>query len=216
MTGVQTCALPISNIEAQMVNLADAIAYNSHDVDDGLRSGFITIEQLRETRLFKTLYSKVEKDYPNLDNKRTIYEIVRRMIDEQIKDLIAESSKHIFKANPQSIEEIRKYKGSLISFSEDMLDMHLELKRFLRENLYRHYRVHRMSHKAGNVITKLFQSMLNDLRLMPPEYREKAQREEEIIGDSGRARIVSDYVAGMTDRYAIKEYKRIFDPTELT
>ena len=97
-----------------------------------------------------------------------------------------------------------------------MLDMHLELKRFLRENLYRHYRVHRMSHKAGNVITKLFQSMLNDLRLMPPEYRDKAQREEEKIGDSGRARIVSDYVAGMTDRYAIKEYKRIFDPTELT
>ena len=204
------------NLEAQMVNLADAIAYNSHDVDDGLRSGFINIEQLRETRLFKTLYSKVEKDYPKLDNKRTIYEIVRRMIDEQIKDLIAESSKLIFKASPQSIKDIRNYKGNLISFSEDMLEMHLELKRFLRENLYRHYRVHRMSHKAGNVINKLFQAMLNDLRLMPPEYREKAQLEEEQKGESGRARIVSDYIAGMTDRYAIKEYKRIFDPTELT
>ncbi len=204
------------NLEAQMVNLADAIAYNSHDVDDGLRSGFINIEQLRETRLFKTLYSKVEKDYPKLDNKRTIYEIVRRMIDEQIKDLIAESSKLIFKASPQSIKDIRNYKGNLISFSEDMLEMHLELKRFLRENLYRHYRVHRMSHKAGNVINKLFQAMLNDLRLMPPEYREKAQLEEEQKGESGQARIVSDYIAGMTDRYAIKEYKRIFDPTELT
>ena len=204
------------NIEAQMVNLADAIAYNSHDVDDGLRSGFITIEQLRETQLFKILYSKVEKDYPNLDNKRTIYEIVRRMIDEQIKDLIAESSQHIFKASPRSIADIRQHNGSLISFSEDMLEMHLELKRFLRENLYRHYRVHRMSHKAGNVISKLFQSMLNDLRLMPPEYRDKAQQQEEKTGESGRARIVSDYIAGMTDRYAIKEYKRIFDPTELT
>ena len=204
------------NLEAQMVNLADAIAYNSHDVDDGLRSGFISIEQLRETRLFKTLYSKVEHDYPNLDNKRTIYEIVRRMIDEQIKDLIAESLQYITKANPQTIEDIRQSKGSLISFSEDMLDMHLELKRFLRENLYRHYRVHRMSHKAGNVITKLFDAMLNDLRLMPPEYREKARLEEEKTGESGRARIVSDYIAGMTDRYAIKEYKRIFDPTELT
>lgn len=204
------------NIEAQMVNLADAIAYNSHDVDDGLRSGFITIDQLRETQLFKTLYSKVEKDYPKLDNKRTIYEIVRRMIDEQIKDLIAESSQQIFKAGPQSIEDIRKYKGSLISFSQDMLEMHLELKRFLRENLYNHYRVHRMSHKAGNVINKLFHAMLNDLRLMPPEYRTKAQQEESNSGESGRARIVSDYIAGMTDRYAIKEYKRIFDPTELT
>ena len=204
------------NIEAQMVNLADAIAYNSHDVDDGLRSGFITIEQLRETELFKKLYSKVEKDYPKLDNKRTIYEIVRRMIDEQIKDLIAESSQQITKANPQSIDDIRKYNGSLINFSTDMLDMHLELKRFLRENLYRHYRVHRMSHKAGNVVNKLFHAMLNDLRLMPPEYREKAQQEEEKVGESGRARIVSDYIAGMTDRYAIKEFKRIFDPTELT
>jgi len=204
------------NIEAQMVNLADAIAYNSHDVDDGLRSGFITIEQLRETQLFKTLYSKVEKDYPRLDNKRTIYEIVRRMIDEQIKDLIAESSQQIFKAAPQSIDDIRQYKGSLISFSQTMLEMHLELKRFLRENLYSHYRVHRMSHKAGNVINKLFDAMLNDLRLMPPEYRNKAQQGESHSGDSGRARIVSDYIAGMTDRYAIKEYKRIFDPTELT
>ena len=204
------------NIEAQMVNLADAIAYNSHDVDDGLRSGFISIEQLRETRFFKTLYSKVEKDYPKLDNKRTIYEIVRRMIDEQIKDLIAESAKNITQAQPQSIEDIRQHDASLISFSEDMLDMHLELKRFLRENLYRHYRVHRMSHKAGNVITKIFDALLNDLRLMPPEYREKAQQEESNNGDSGRARIVSDYIAGMTDRYAIKEYKRIFDPTELT
>jgi dGTPase len=204
------------NSEAQMVNLADAIAYNSHDVDDGLRSGFITIEQLRETKLFKNLYSKVGKDYPKLDKKRTIYEIVRRMIDEQIKNLIAESAKQIANVNPQSITDIRQYNGSLISFSKDMLEMHLELKRFLRENLYRHYRVHRMSHKAGNVISKLFTAMLNDLRLMPPEYREKAQREEEENGDSGRARIVSDYIAGMTDRYAIKEFKRIFDPAELT
>jgi len=204
------------NIEAQMVNLADAIAYNSHDVDDGLRSGFITIEQLRETKLFDELYSRVEKDYPKLDNKRTIYEIVRRMIDEQIKDLIAQSSQQLLKAQPQSIEDIRQYNGSLISFSEPMLEMHLELKRFLRENLYRHYRVYRMSHKAGNVVSELFDALLNDLRLMPPEYRDKAKKQEEKHSDSGRARIVADYIAGMTDRYAIKEYKRLFDPTELT
>ena len=204
------------NIEAQLVNLADAIAYNSHDVDDGLRSGFITIEQLRETKLFKTLYSKVEKDYPKLDSKRTIYEIVRRMIDEQIKDLISKSSEQILKAQPQSIADIRNHKDELISFSPNMLEMHLELKRFLRENLYRHYRVHRMSHKAANVITELFEALMNDLRLMPPEYRKKSQKNEEKSGESGRARIVSDYIAGMTDRYAIKEYKRIFDPTELT
>jgi dGTPase len=204
------------HIEAQLVNLADAIAYNCHDVDDGLRSGFITTEQLRETKLFNMLYNQVEKKYPKLDSKRTIYEIVRRMIDEQIKDLIAESLQQIEKANPQSVADIRQFNGSLINFSKDMLEMHLELKRFLRENLYHHYRVHRMSHKAGNVISKLFDAMFNDVRLMPPEYREKAQQQEEKNGDSGRARIVSDYIAGMTDRYAIKEYKRIFDPTELT
>ena len=204
------------NIESQMVNLADAIAYNSHDVDDGLRSGFITIDQLRETQLFKTLYASVEKDYPQLDNKRTIYEIVRRMIDEQIKDLIAASSELISNANPLSIEDIRSYKNDLIGFSDNMLEMHMELKRFLRKNLYRHYRVHRMSHKAADVISKLFQALLNDIRLMPPEYREKAQNALEQNGDSGQARIVADYIAGMTDRYAIKEYKRIFDPTELT
>ncbi|MFK5915602.1 MAG: deoxyguanosinetriphosphate triphosphohydrolase [Woeseiaceae bacterium] len=204
------------NIEAQMVNLADSIAYNSHDVDDGLRSGFITIEQLRETKFFNLLYNRVAKDYPKLDSKRTIYEIVRRMIDEQIKDLISTSSEKIFKAQPQNIEDIRKLDGSLINFSDAMLEMHQELKRFLRENLYRHYRVHRMSHKAANVVSELFAALMNDLRLMPPEYRLKAQRAEEKSGEKGRARIVSDYIAGMTDRYAIKEYKRIFDPSELT
>lgn len=204
------------NIESQMVNVADAIAYNCHDVDDGLRSGFITIDQLQETKLFNTLYSKVAKDYPNLNNKRTIYEIVRRMIDIQIKDLIAESAKKITAANPQSVQDIRQNKNLLISFSDDMYAMHIELKRFLRENLYQHYRVHRMSHKAINVISELFQAMLNDLRLMPPQYKIKAKIAEEKSAESGRARIVSDYIAGMTDRYAIKEYKRIFDPTELT
>lgn len=204
------------NLEAQMVNLADAIAYNSHDVDDGLRSGFITIDQLRETTLFKNLYANVAKDYPGLDNKRTIYEIVRRMIDEQIKDLIAASAQLISVLNPQSVNDIRQHSQSLITFSESMLEMHLELKRFLRENLYRHYRVHRMSHKAGKVISELFEALIHDIRLMPPEYRIKARLAEEKSGESGRARIVSDYIAGMTDRYAIKEYKRIFDPTELT
>ena len=204
------------NIESQMVNLADAIAYNSHDVDDGLRAGFITIEQLRETSLFKNLYANVAKDYPDLDKKRTIYEIVRRMIDEQIKDLIVASSEKITALNPQSVDDIRQHNDSLITFSESMSEMHYELKRFLRDNLYRHYRVHRMSHKAGKVVGELFDALINDIRLMPPGYRIKAHVAEEKSGASGRARIVSDYIAGMTDRYAIKEYRRIFDPTELT
>ena len=204
------------NIEAQMVNLADAIAYNSHDVDDGLRAGLITIEQLSEVTLFKSLYEEVIRDYPKLVDKRVIYEIVRRMIDIQIKDLIAASQKKIESAAPADIDAVRQHKEILMTFSDEMWTMHRELKRFLRENLYNHYRVHRMSHKAGKVITKLFNVFINDIRLMPPAYREKAKQAELKNNGTGRARIVADYIAGMTDRYAIKEYERIFDPSTLT
>ncbi|MGD8525189.1 MAG: deoxyguanosinetriphosphate triphosphohydrolase [Thioalkalispiraceae bacterium] len=204
------------NMEAQMVNLADAIAYNSHDVDDGLRAGLISIEQLREVTLFKSLYEDVVRDYPDLAKKRVIYEIVRRMIDTQIKDLIAASQEKIESVAPDSIEAVRRHNESLVTFSDQMWDMHRELKRFLRENLYNHFRVHRMSHKAGKVIRELFDAFINDVRLMPPSYREKAKQVEMKHGEAGRARIVADYIAGMTDRYAIKEYERIFDPSTLT
>lgn len=203
-------------IEAQMVNLADAIAYNSHDVDDGLRAGLISIEQLREVSLFKSLFEDVVSDYPDLADKRVIYEIVRRMIDIQIKDLIAASFEKIQAVNPDNIDAVRNHDDSLITFSTEMWEMHRELKRFLRENLYNHYRVHRMSHKAGKVISELFDAFMNDTRLMPPEYKDKARRAESNSNESGRARIVADYIAGMTDRYAIKEYERIFDPSTLT
>ena len=199
-----------------MVNLADAIAYNSHDVDDGLRAGLINIEQLREVSLFKSLFEDVVNDYPDIANKRVIYEIVRRMIDIQIKDLIAASIQKIESVKPDSIEAVRNHNENLFTFSDSMWEMHRELKRFLRENLYNHYRVHRMSHKAGKVITELFDAFMNDTRLMPPEYKDKARQAESNNNESGRARIVADYIAGMTDRYAIKEYERIFDPSTLT
>ena len=199
-----------------MVNLADAIAYNSHDVDDGLRAGLISIEQLREVELFKSLYADVVNDYPVLAKKRVIYEIVRRMIDAQIKDLIAASLENIRQFAPQSIDDVRQHSEHIMSFSKVMWQKHLDLKRFLHENLYRHYRVIRMSHKAGKVIRELFDVFMQDIRLMPPEYRQKAMQSEKKYAESGRARIVADYIAGMTDRYAIKEYGRIFNPLELT
>ena len=203
-------------LEAQMVNLADSVAYNSHDVDDGLRAGLISIEQLREVELFKSLYADVVKDYPDLANKRVIYEIVRRMIDEQIKDLIAASQKNLSQLAPQSIDDIRQHANHIMSFSEPMWQKHRELKRFLRDNLYKHYRVLRMSHKAGKVIRELFDAFMQDIRLMPPEYKDKARQAEKTGADTGKARIVADYIAGMTDRYAIKEYGRLFNPLELT
>jgi dGTPase len=138
------------------------------------------------------------------------------MIDEQIKDLIRQSQENIQQFSPESIDDVRQHGDNIMSFSETMWQKHLDLKRFLHENLYRHYRVLRMSHKAGKVIEELFDAFIQDIRLMPPSYREKARQAEKKYADSGRARVVADYIAGMTDRYAIKEYARIFDPAELT
>ena len=136
-------------LEAQLTNLADEIAYNSHEVDDGLRSGLIRIDQLSGVRLFQDQYEEVLGRYPDLPPRRTIHEVVRRIINCQVVDLIRTSSSLLSRANPASIDVVRKQGRSLIGFSNDMQDKHLELKRFLRKNLYRHYRVHRMSAKAA-------------------------------------------------------------------
>jgi dGTPase len=204
------------SLEAQLVNLADAIAYNSHDVDDGLRAGLISIEQLREVDLFHELFTDVTRDYPELDQKRVIYEIVRRMIDMQIRDLIAASKDAIQQASLQSIEDVRSQPGVLIRFTEDMHHKHLGLKRFLRDNLYRHFKVYRMSNKSANLITELFDAFMADLRLLPPEYLQRATSMEQSHGKDGRARAVADYIAGMTDRYAFAEHRRLFEPMQLT
>jgi dGTPase len=204
------------SLEAQLVNIADSIAYNSHDVDDGLRAGLITIQQLRDVTMFKELYSDVTSERPELPRKRIIYEIVRRMINNQITDLIAASQASIAAAAPASIDDVRKQPAALIHFSDDMKQMHQELKHFLMENLYRHYRVHRMTGKARRIIQELFTAFMDDIRLLPPEHLHKARLREQHDGSAGRARTVADYVAGMTDRYAIAEHQRLFDPLHLT
>lgn len=204
------------SLEAQLTNLADEIAYNSHDVDDGLRSGLITIEQLREVDLFDGLYADVLKKHPKLDGRRRIYEIVRRLISCQVIDLIETSQARITGASPTNIDAVRKHPVALITFSDSMREQNLVLKRFLRENLYQHYRVLRMSAKSSRIIHALFESFMNDLRLLPPEHQKKARLHKAEAGDSGQARIISDYIAGMTDRYAIAEYGKIFQPEQLT
>ncbi|GMR07320.1 MAG: deoxyguanosinetriphosphate triphosphohydrolase [Gammaproteobacteria bacterium] len=203
-------------LEAQLVNLADAIAYNSHDVDDGLRAELINIEQLCEVSMFRQLFDDVSREYPNLVRKRIIYECVRRMIDMQIRDLIATSSRQIEAARPQDIDDIRNQSQPMIRFSDEMHELQLELKRFLRENLYRHYRVHRMTIKAGRIVTDLYIAFFDDIRTLPPEHLARAHQREQLKGDSGRARVVADYIAGMTDRYAIAEHRRLYDPVQLT
>lgn len=189
------------SLEAQVANLADEIAYNNHDVDDGLRSGLITLEQLKEVRIFAEHLQHVQTLYPSLNGRRLIHETVRRMINSLIMDLCDQSTALINDAAPKNISDIR-VAPPLIRFSEDMQQQQLELKQFLRANLYRHYRVNRMSAKAQRTITELFNIFIQDSGLLPEDFQQRTK------DDLPRA--VSDYIAGMTDRYAIKEYQRLF------
>ncbi|VAW74773.1 dNTP triphosphohydrolase, broad substrate specificity [hydrothermal vent metagenome] len=203
-------------LEAQLTNLADEIAYNSHDVDDGLRSGLITIKQLREVELFNTQYEKVIGLYPDINERLIIHEIVRRLIDCQVTDLIDTSKINLSKKPPTDIAAIRKMKKPLVLFSDKMRELNLDLKRFLRKNLYQHYRVIRMSTKAEKVIQDMFGAFFEHPQLLPDDVSGKAVQCMHDGDAIGCARSVADYIAGMTDRYAIDEHRRLFHPSEST
>ncbi len=203
-------------LEAQLANLADEIAYNNHDVDDGLRAGLISINQLCGVRLFAALYADTKALYPSLTEKRIIHEVVRRMINRLVIDLVEASRDRLTRLRPANIEAVRVQPAALIGFSAEVAAESLELKRFLHKNMYQHYRVRRMNVKAGRIIRALFQVFMGDVRLMPDEHQDKVRILEERAGEAGRARGVADYIAGMTDRYVIKEHERIFDPVQLT
>ncbi|HKH20469.1 MAG TPA: deoxyguanosinetriphosphate triphosphohydrolase, partial [Gammaproteobacteria bacterium] len=200
------------SLEAQLTNLADEIAYNNHDVDDGLRAGLLTVEQLRELDLFSRPYGYVNQQYPKLDARRTIHEVVRRMINHLVVDLVETSRSRLENAAPGNIEAVRTFPGTLITFSEATRAANEQLKSFLRNALYRHFRVHRMSVKARRVIRELFEIFMHDPRLLPMDYLQKIELRERETGETGGARAISDYIAGMTDRYALTEYDRIFNP----
>ena len=203
-------------LEAQLANMADEIAYNNHDVDDGLRAGLITVEQLREVELFATAYDQVRAQWPALDSGRTIHEVIRRMIGRQVEDLMDASIEAIQAANPESPDDVRNTGQAMVLMSEAGREAHLELKRFLRTSLYYHYRVHRVAVKAARTITALFEAFLDDPRVLPPHTQQRVLDLEVEHGQAGRARVVADYIAGMTDRFAIAEYDRLYRMTELT
>ncbi len=203
-------------LEAQLANLADEIAYNNHDVDDGLRAGLIDVAQLCEVTAFREQYATVKNTYPDLPERRTIHEVVRRMINRQVIDLVETSRIRLAAAAPADIDAVRAWPTPLVGFSDAMRAQNLELKQFLRRELYQHYRVRRMTTKAARVISELFEVFMNDPRLLPPEPAHHTQVLEEAQGTAGRARAVADYIAGMTDRYAIKEYNKLLDPLQLT
>ncbi|QDC43163.1 deoxyguanosinetriphosphate triphosphohydrolase [Methylophilus medardicus] len=190
------------SLEAQVTNFADEIAYNNHDVDDGLRSGLITIQQLSNIQLFAENMAEVKKLYGEIEEKRLVHETIRRMINVLVVDLCQQSQQTIAALHPASIDDVRKAPGYLVGFSQALVDKNLELKQFLRKHLYQHYRVNRMSAKASRIIEELFAAFMDNPALMPDEHQGAAKLDQ--------ARAVADYIAGMTDRYAIREHKRLF------
>ncbi len=203
-------------LEAQLANLADEIAYNNHDVDDGIRAGLITLEGVAEVPLVRQQFEEVMRLHPTLQGRRRVHETVRRMVNEVVIDVIEASAARLRAASPADIDAVRLAGRPLIAMSEAMHARHLELKRFLREQVYRHQRVLRMTTKAKRVIQQLFEAFTGDTRLLPEEYRDAAERAAGRDGAAGRARTVADYIAGMTDRYAILEHERLFNPAERT
>jgi len=199
-------------LEAQVANLADEIAYNNHDIDDGLRSGLLTLEQMMHIDFFARHHREVETIFPGLTGRRAINETVRRMINALINDLIETSRQRILAAQPKTVEGVRDA-APLIAFSELMTREATELKRFLRENLYRHYLVNRMTSKARRIVVELFDCFVSEPSLLPPDYQlapPQQNGKSQAVHTQLQARQIADYIAGMTDRYAIREHRRLF------
>ena len=199
-------------LEAQLVNIADAVAYNNHDVDDGIRAGLISIEQLTRVTIFARHHDAVRIRYPQIDSRRLLHETIRRMINDVVTDLVTETRRRLADAAPADIDAVRHYAGPLVAFSPASEAEHLELKRFLRRHVYEHERVTGMREGAVRTLQELFDAFFDDLALMPAEHRDTALAMEAEFGAAGRARAVADYVAGMTDRYAFLEHERVFRP----
>lgn len=189
------------SLEAQICNLADEIAYNNHDVDDGLRAGLISLEDLEDVSLFARHVAEVRRLYPDLGGRRLIHETVRRMINTLVCDLIETTAGQLACHRPRSPDDVRSA-PPLVAFSDDVFAAQRGMKRFLRTRLYQHYQVLRMASKARRIVSDLFAAFTAEPRLLPPQYQ--------VAADGEQVRRVADYIAGMTDRYAIKEHRRLF------
>ncbi len=194
-------SFPSPSLEAQVVDVADSISYNAHDIDDGFSSGVIAIKNIGEIPLWNENFNAGETD----DLKMNIYSAVRKIINSQVSDLINETEKNTESLGIKSVDDVRPLKKPIVRFSEEMRKKHAELKKFLREEMYQSYRVIRMEEKAFKVVSDLFTAYKNRPEILPPTVQEK-------IEDIGRERMICDYIAGMTDRFALEEHKKLFDP----
>ena len=198
-------------LEAQLANVADAIAYNNHDIDDGIRAGLLHTDDLNDLPLFREQFEALKSNHPDISRRALVHETVRGMINHIVTDLLETSRANIATAGPGSIDDVRKQARPLITFSDEAFEQHRALKRFLQQSLYRHERVLEMTSRADRIVTGLFELYLNDPAVMPEEHTQKAAELEKESGAAGQARAVADYVAGMTDRYALSAYKKLID-----
>jgi dGTPase len=190
-------------LEAQLVDFVDEIAYNNHDIDDGLASGMFSAESIRAVGLFREAHDEVLAQ--GIDERIMRHQVVRRIINRCIRDLLETTRRQIDGARVESVEDVRGAGRRLVGYSPDMAGHVRALKDFLFKNMYRHYRVVRMGDKAGRILRDLFQSFVAEPLQLPPHYHERVERE-------GPHRVVCDYIAGMTDRFALDEHRKLFDP----
>jgi len=192
-------------LEAQMIDYVDEIAYNNHDIDDGLFSHLIRIEDLEKVTLWREATKAVKKNYPGAKYPETKYVSISAMITLLAEDLIAETEKKVSESGAKSVDDIRKVKRTVAGFSKEMAEMNQELKKFLWNNMYTHHRVVRMEEKAKRILTSLFNAYMARPQQIPVEFRETFK-------DEPTPRMICDYIAGMTDRFALDEYEKFFDP----
>jgi dGTPase len=193
--------------EAQVAAISDDIAYNNHDIDDGLRAGLFAVADLDQVPLVGPVFREIAEHHPGLDESRRIHEAIRRLIDRMASDLIVETKRRLDTTRVKTVADIRNLGAPVVAFSETMRAHDKALKAFLFERMYRHYRVNRMASKARRIVQELFTLLLNEPQCLPTEWRQFADGP----GKAGTARIVADYIAGMTDRYALDEHFRLFD-----
>jgi dGTPase len=197
----------VPSIEAQIINFADEIAYNNHDIDDGLKSGYITLQQLNQVELWREVRDGVVARFPHSDEERRKYQTISSLIGLCIMDLTETTASSIKAFNIGSIEDLRRINRDVVSFSPELTQKSRELKSFLMDNLYRHHKVERMRVKAERYLTQLFETYNGHPMLLPRKYMKKMEM-------AGRERVICDYIAGMTDRFALDEFKRLFEPYE--
>ena len=193
--------------EAQLAAIADDIAYNAHDIDDGLRAQIFKINDLEKLSLVSPIISKIKADFGSIEESRLISELVRKIVNKLVADILAETASRLQKIRPVDPEDIMNAKQPIVSFSKELSPKLQQLRKFLFAKMYRHYKVNRMASKAKRVISELFNLFMEEPTVLPDEWRFLGKKDLK----NNQARLISDYIAGMTDRYALLEYDRLFD-----